>query len=301
MNANLLKRLVSLIVILGMVINCQAQMPEQEISHLSTSKKVKTSAGFLGPVIHKVKYAAELNTQNLEHGLSSYYIDFNLSNYFGDLCRGGNCTSFRPGFGTGYSYRWDRRISFRTEFNYYRLFSKDNYEARNFTFRSDNMELYAGVSYDIVPFSVKYKYRHTFIPYVFGGFGVTHFNPKGKYQGRWYELAPLHTEGKSYSRWSPIIPFGLGVRIKIFSGVDLLTEVGFRKTFTDYLDDVSSHEWQPVNSFSNPVAAALSNQTGIGDSYRMYRGNPHKKDMYAIYQLKVVYTPKGKFFMKQMK
>jgi hypothetical protein len=265
-----------------------AQVPGQE--------KVKYTSGFFSSMVHKVKYGAVKN--NLEHGLSSYSINPGLSSYYGDLCKGGECLTFRPSLGIGYAYRWDRRVSFRSEFNYYRLYSGDCFKQRNFTFRSDNYELYVGLTYDIIPFSAKYQYRHSVIPYVFGGAGITHFNPKGKYNGHWYELQPLRTEGNSYSRVTAVIPFGLGARIKLMSGVDLMLEMGFRKTFSDRLDDVSSRKFQPINSFSNPVASALSNQTGMGDSYTQYRGNPHKKDMYSIVQLKVVFTPKGRFVFK---
>jgi hypothetical protein len=300
MNLNILRPVFSFSLIFVLISEGKTQIPEQEISHVAPSNVGNRSSGFLSPLIHKVKYAAQMNSHDIEHGLSSYYINGGLSNYYGDLCRGANSFSFRPGFGAGYIYRWDKRVSIRTEFNYYRLYARDYYEQRNFTFRSGNMELYSALTYDIIPFSIKYQYRHTIIPYIFGGFGITRFNPKGKYEGHWYALEPLRTEGKGYSRFSPIIPFGGGLRIKCLSGVDVMIEVGFRKTFTDHLDDVSSHEFQPVNSFSNPVASALSNQSGMGDSYTQYRGNPHKKDMYAISQLKIVYTPKGRFLMKRM-
>jgi hypothetical protein len=292
MNLNISKHFLSLVFLFACVLEISAQIPEQE-SHNNSTKPGK------GSKKETYKAQPEFHNNNL-HGLSSYYINAGLSNYYGDLSRGKNCFIMRPGFGAGYNYRWNRRISFRSEFNYYRLYSNDYYEQRNFSFRSANTELYAGLTYDIIPYTLKFQYRDRFIPYVFGGIGVTHFNPQGKYNGQWYELAPLRTEGKGYSRWSPIIPFGLGVRIKCLSSLDLLLEVGFRKTFTDYLDDVSSHEFQSVDSFSNPVAAALSNRTGMGDNYTQYRGNPHKKDMYAISQVKFVYTPREKFLLKHM-
>jgi hypothetical protein len=288
MRLYILKIIFSSSFLLGAILNGRAQGPGQE--------KVKYTSGFFSSMTHKVKYGAVKN--NLEHGLSSFSINPGLSSYFGDLCKGGECMTVRPSLGIGYSYRWDRRVSFRSEFNYYRLFSDDYYKQRNFTFRSDNYELYVGLTYDIIPFSAKYQYRHSVIPYVFGGAGITHFNPKGKYNGHWYELQPLRTEGNTYSRVTAIIPFGFGARIKVMSCVDLMLEMGFRKTFTDRLDDVSSQNFQSVNSFSSPVASALSNQTGMGDSYTQYRGNPHKKDMYSILQLKVVFTPKGRVILR---
>jgi hypothetical protein len=82
--------------------------------------------------------------------------------------------------------------------------------------------------------------------------------------------------------------------MKSQKGLDFVAEAGYRKSFSDRLDDVSAHYYQPIASFSDPVAAALSNKTAQGDKYQGYRGNPHKKDGYFIFQLKVYYTPKLK-------
>jgi hypothetical protein len=225
-------------------------------------------------------------------GLETYYLNLGVSSYYGDLCDNYSCMIFRPNFGISYMYRYNSRVSFRVEANYYRLSSKDVYTKRDLSFRSGNIELYAGGIYDLIAFSKRYKKRKFITPYVFGGFGVTYFNPAAQYQGKWYYLEPLHTEGNSYSRFTAIIPFGLGLRIKASKGIDLMLEAGYRKTFTDRLDDVSSHKYQPLASFSDPVAAALSNRSGLGDNNKGYRGNPGKKDGYFILQLKISYTPK---------
>jgi hypothetical protein len=242
----------------------------------------------------KLKKAAQLQGYDSGAGLGTYSANIGLSSYYGDLCDQYSCMIFRPNFGIAYMYRWDRRLSFRVEANYYRLYSNDYYKYRNFSFRSGNVEFYVGGIYDLFPYSKRFKKRKLITPYVFGGFGLTYFNPKAQYQGKWYALEPLHTEGNSYSRVTAIIPFGFGIRIKSAKGFDYMLEAGYRKTFTDRLDDVSSHKFQPIASFSDPVAAALSNRTVQGDKYQGYRGNPHKLDGYFIFQLKVCYTPKLK-------
>ena len=45
---------------------------------------------------------------------------------------------------------------------------------------------------------------------------------------------------KPYSKYQISIPFGLGFRYKIGYVWDLSFEIGWRYTFTDYLDDVST-------------------------------------------------------------
>jgi hypothetical protein len=225
-------------------------------------------------------------------GLGTYSFNFGSSTYYGDLCDDYSCMIFRPNFGIGYSYRYDKNFSFRAESNFYMLKSRDVYKYRDFSFKSANVELYVGAIYDLFDYSKRFKKRRLFTPYLFGGIGLTYFNPRAQYQGKYYSLEPLHTEGHGYSRVTPILPFGVGVRMKFGKGFDGIAEAGYRKTFTDYMDDVSAHYYQPIASFSNPVAAALSNKTAAKDAYQGYRGNPHKKDGYFIFQLKVCYTPK---------
>jgi hypothetical protein len=240
----------------------------------------------------KLKKSSQLKAYDSGAGLESFNFNLGLSTYYGDLCDQYSCMIFRPNFGISYMYRWSRRVSFRAEANYYRLSSKDVYKSRDFSFRSGNVEFYVGSIYDILPFSKRFKKRKFLTPYVFAGVGVTYFNPRAQFKGKWYALEPLHTEGDSYSRFTAIIPFGLGIRIKAGKGFDIMLESGYRKTFTDRLDDVSSHQFQPIASFSNPIAASLSNKTAQGDKYKGYRGNPNRLDGYFIFQVKISYTPK---------
>ena len=72
-------------------------------------------------------------------------------------------------------------------------------------------------------------------------------NPKGEYNGVWYALQPLATEGqgsfstrKKYSRLQVSIPIGLGFKYGLSQRMSISFEYGLRKTFTDYIDDVST-------------------------------------------------------------
>ena len=89
-----------------------------------------------------------------------------------------------------------------------------------------------------------------FSPYVFGGLAVFHFNPYA-YNGTTNKifLKPLSTEGeglsaypdrKPYALTQLALPFGAGVKYAFNDRVRLGLELGIRKLFTDYLDDVSS-------------------------------------------------------------
>lgn len=93
-----------------------------------------------------------------------------------------------------------------------------------------------------------------FRPYGILGVGVFKFNPKGEYidqngVARLVPLQPLRTEGqgmpgypdrKPYNLTQINIPYGVGIRYYFNQSVSAAIEVVTRKTFTDYLDDVST-------------------------------------------------------------
>ena len=225
-------------------------------------------------------------------GLVSYSASLGTSTYYGDLS--GPITNsksfvFRPNIGIQHYYRLGYHFNIKSELNYYRLESKDYYPQRDLSFRSGNAELYTSLMYDILAFQKRYKKRSTINPYVYVGLGATYFNPHGEYNGKWYALEPLQLEGHGYSRVTPIIPMGFGIRIKYIRGFDFMVEGGYRKTFSDYLDNVSSTTYQ--TSYKDITSQMLANPTGS----HQQRGNPSKDDGYFIFQAKVVYTPKMRY------
>jgi opacity protein-like surface antigen len=86
-------------------------------------------------------------------------------------------------------------------------------------------------------------------PYVMAGVAIFSHNPYTfDALGTKYYLKPLSTEGqglvqypdvKEYKLTQFAIPFGGGVKFKVTERISLGWEIGARKTFTDYLDDVS--------------------------------------------------------------
>jgi hypothetical protein len=224
-----------------------------------------------------------------------------LSSYYGDLCDQVVCFRYRPGISVGGYYRYNSRISFRGDLTYLRLSGTDQNgtnKTRNLSFRSPMIELAGGIMYDLLYFDRNYNLRPTLTPYVFLEVGGFYYNPRAEYQGKWYSLRPLMTEGHKYSSVSFAIPFGGGVRYKINSIMDLSFEMAYRKTFTDYLDDISTN-YVSQSSFSNPVAAALADRTAEGGYYNgahwdagHKRGDPHKKDGYFIFGFKFEYMLK---------
>ncbi|MCH8330801.1 MAG: hypothetical protein IH946_05390 [Bacteroidetes bacterium] len=114
--------------------------------------------------------------------------------------------------------------------------------------------------------------QHEMIFYIFGGIGGFHFDPESQYKGEWYKLQPLGTEGQGlpeygtelYSLYQVSIPMGIGfyyyapnLRYKIGY------EIGWRKTFTDYIDDVGGEFADPeiIREARGNIAAAFANRT----------------------------------------
>jgi hypothetical protein len=130
--------------------------------------------------------------------------------------------------------------------------------------------------------------------YVFAGIGVFHFNPKGELNKEWYELQPLGTEGQGisparskYKRTQLCIPIGFGGRYFFNRRWGMGFEFGIRKTFTDYIDDVSKtyYDNDAISQANGPIAAALADpslvetpSTNVGSQ----RGDPSDKDAYMF-------------------
>lgn len=144
--------------------------------------------------------------------------------------------------------------------------------------------------------------RKKFSAYFFSGVGIFYYSPQARYDDKWYDLRKLHTEGqglpggpKPYSNFSVCIPVGMGMKYKINDHVSFGAEFGLRKTFTDYLDDVSTRYYNKsvLCKQYGATSAALSDP-GLGEipgatNTSSQRGNPKYKDSYMFLSLNVHY------------
>ncbi len=182
---------------------------------------------------------------------------------------------------------------------------------RNLSFKTNIFETFvAGEFYPTTfleddPSDVFHKIR----PYGVLGVGVFHFNPQGidPATGQWVYLRPLHTEGegfkdfpgrKEYSLWQLNIPMGVGIKYWLSENFSLGLEVIHRKTFTDYIDDVSTTYIDPQEFYNNlPVAQAAlaarmadkSNISGVGRTNNPgdKRGDATHNDSYYSFGFKL--------------
>ncbi len=226
-------------------------------------------------------------------------------------------------YATVYPNEW---LGFRIAFNYGHIEGDDalivgkggdeeSRLARNLNFRSQILEglvgaeFYPTVFFEDDPLDVERKLR----PYGMIGVGVFHFNPEGSYTNptthntEWVSLPSLHTEGegfpeypdrKNYSLTQMNIPMAIGVKYFFNDKVNLSFEILYRKTFTDYIDDVSTKFVDPSLFYAHlpaslaPIADAMSNKSPLRSQGRAYdpgnkRGDPQQMDAYFTAGFKV--------------
>jgi hypothetical protein len=270
------------------------------------------------------------------------FLTLGTANFLGDL--GGrqgngshyspadlNFTQTRTAFGVGARYKLAKEINIAGKFNY--LIVKGDDVAtenqfrknRNLNFRSNIFELTVRGE---MGYSTKkqgasrYGLRQTFgnvknithSIYGFGGIGLFYFNPQGKLpSGKWINLYPLHTEGQGlpggpaqYKRIAVCIPFGAFYKLTVNKVWSVGIEFCFRKTFTDYIDDVGSayYDQDALEAAYGPVSRQMADPNiGLipGGTHPAGDGTPAKrgdsqKDSYFSVELSASYI-----FKKQRK
>jgi hypothetical protein len=160
---------------------------------------------------------------------------------------------------------------------------EENRKARNLHFQSTVWEAYAAIEiYPTVFFEKFDGLQGKLRPYVVAGGGMFKFNPKAVYYGptgtaQWVELKPLRLEGqgmaeypdrKEYKLSSLEIPLGVGFKYYLKENMYVGMEIMHRKSFTDYVDDVSTKYIDNTlfAKYLTPQQAAMANQM-------YYRGN----------------------------
>lgn len=170
--------------------------------------------------------------------------------------------------------------------------STESKRQRNIDFRNAITELSIQVKWNIIPEARLQTYREArahLSPYVFTGLAAFRHNPKAQFEGDWYALQRLGTEGqflpnsrlKPYSLGQMGIPMGAGIYYR--RGEFLLKiEGNYRWTFSDYLDDVSSiyPDHRALLEMGGRAAAGLSRRTELYSEAGDKRGNPASKDAY---------------------
>lgn len=233
-----------------------------------------------------------------------------LANYNGDLLDKFYPKKITNGFiGLTIHYELQDQLLIRAAYNFARVNGSDTYsdksnlQLRNLQFESTISEFSIVGEYYL--FNL---YEKRFSPYGFIGLGLFHFNPYAyDSTDRKVFLKPLSTEGqgiysnkKPYSLLQPTIPLGGGVKFALTENLRIGFEIGLRKLFTDYLDDVSTS----YPDFNDLLAA--KGQTAVDFSYRSdevqggdpnfptkdtQRGSAANKDIYYFTGINISFRP----------
>ena len=225
-------------------------------------------------------------------------------------------------------YNFNSRIAGRVSLGYGTIMGDDrkterlDLRARNLSFRSRLYEMAFIGEVNLLNFGdhkLNKRGRQYFrmTPYVFGGMALFHFNPEARYNGRWQALQPLGTEGQdipnsnvaSYNLTQISLPIGIGLKLQLEPNIILSYEIGWRKTFTDYLDDVSGRYFDEAQIAANNGAAAADlsyrgDELAPGSTAPVgsFRGDPDNKDWYILSNFTISYklfrTRSGNFTKK---
>lgn len=151
---------------------------------------------------------------------------------------------------------------------------------RNLSFRSDVLEGYfAGEFYPTVFFEQYDGLAHKLRPYILGGIGVMHFNPKAELDGQWVELHPLRLEGQGMAEYPDRKPYslvqkelliGAGFKYYLKENFYVGLEILHRDLGTDYIDDVSTGYIDPAlfSVYLTPTQAAQARRLYYRGTYQ---------------------------------
>jgi hypothetical protein len=174
---------------------------------------------------------------------------------------------------------------------------------RNLHFRAPLFEAAMLIEINYFPYRKRGKDGKKWTPFVFGGLAYFRASPRAQFQDSWYELQQLGTEGQGTSQGPKLyavdhmaIPFGAGLKFNV-KRIDFQLEWGMRRTYTDYIDDVSGAYYDnDLLAFENgPLSAALADRSGLEDANPGFsntgrsRGDPNTRDWYVYSGLTITY------------
>ncbi len=202
-----------------------------------------------------------------------------VSYYIGDINPVKHFVGSQLKYGGLIRFNQNPRIAYRIEYTHGRLKASDekiNWRPeRKLGFMTNIDDFTAVAEFNFLEYYPENS-RRRFSPFIFAGVSVFLFAPK-TYDGS-VNLRELRTEGNGYGRVGVSIPFGLGLKFAFTKNLLATVEWRMHKTFTDYLDDVSTvypqyHAIYEGNDYTDPTGTYLEGQQ---------RGNSAFKDWYSF-------------------
>lgn len=289
---------------------------------------LKLGLGFLFICLSQVLHAQRIKWENFNNRTNwrsnriEIQAGFCATQFTGDLGGGaGNGIDYsmkdmdKEALGKGaqvaFKLRFNRYLATKSEFSYFQIKGSDAFsenakrKARNLSFESYNFEFSQRLEFIFLAqefngkfYNLTSRARHkgsNFQLYTFGGIGFATFNPKANYNGTLIELRPLKTEGQasSYGIATVIMPFGFGMRLGLTKQIRIGFEATCFKTFTDYMDDVSTF-YPEVGVLTDPAAVYLSNPSQSLEMFKpgSRRGDLNQKDTYYRLSASLIFNLK---------
>lgn len=252
---------------------------------------------------------AKANAQYLEsfEHVGEFGISVGVAHYFGDLNPNINFSKPKISGAIHYTKQMNNYVGIKISATYAFLAYADKYsknvvqQIRNLSFNTDVYEFSINGTFNFFQFNPGFE-GYNYTPYIGIGFGVFSYDPYTYYKGEKYYLRTIGTEGQgnelypertAYKNTATCIPLTLGFKYALSPKMNVFTELRYRFTNTDYLDDVST-TYTP-NAFSTgSLGAALSDRSNeiaqpIGKEGRQ-RGNTLANDAFATWHIGVSFN-----------
>ena len=233
---------------------------------------------------------------NRDQRSKEFGVGFGTFYYLGELNQK-HFPQIDPGLHLSFRTNISRRIGFNFSFSQGKIQGADSLsdiafnQNRNLHFQSKIQELSVVFEINYFDYQLGNK-KYPISPYIYFGVSAFHFNPKASADGGGdlRELQTIGTEGQNLEGGSPYnlfnfaIPFGIGLRLNLVKKLGITVFAGMRRTYTDYLNDVSGvyanpQDFAPEDRVfvDRSIDPAFEDGTNTG----LQRGNPENKDWYT--------------------
>jgi hypothetical protein len=279
-----------------------------------------------------IMFTLNLNAQRWKSERHTLVGAVGMSHFMGDLGGGSKDAAHffgirdldfgatRPAINVAYRFRIIETVAAKAGLGWAILAADDALSGsagrknRNLHFKTNLFQFYLHGEYYFLKERMNPRYSFSslhsmrnFSAYVFTGVSVNMFNPKAKFDGTWYELQPLGTEGQGiddnpapYNKVAIGWPVGIGVKYSLTRKIAIGLEISNTYTTSDYIDDASDKYFDNdlIEQNYGAVAAQLADrhlynydgtdatpyETGTGR-----RGNPDYNDAFIFTQITVTY------------
>ena len=243
-------------------------------------------------VLSGLLFTSGLKAQNWEGGTF-----LGASNYRGEMAPYVVPSESHPALGVFVKRNLSQFFSFNLSIKQGEISGSDqNYDQlakRNLSFESRITEIASTVEFNFFPFLKGLK-PDQFTPFVYSGLALFRFNPKTTLNNKTLALDKFNTEGQGlsseypndYSLFQPSVPIGGGIKLQLNRRLNLTFKLGYRATFTDFIDDVSTTypSKDKLRSNYGDIAVKLSDRSRE-DFYSIpgkQRGDPQTNDWYIF-------------------